>query len=585
MGGDWKSEKKSAGGEKKAEKKTEKKVEKKTEKKSEKRSEKPSEKRSEKPSEKEWKSEKKSGFSNDWKSEKKSGANDWKSSSADWKSSSADWKSSGDWKSNRKLRSAPAGRGKWGDALKEKRRRQQEKDVKNKVDKEIDFFWDVQGKNAKWDAERGGPPRKGRTFLDQEEEELFTEKAGMAAGIDFDKYDDIEVEINGYGADQVQICDTFEDLGRFYELPRFLKDNIWKCHYERPTPVQKYAIPCGIEGHDIMVCAQTGSGKTAAFLCPVAMALDPKDGCESRYETWEGPAEPLSLVLAPTRELCSQIYTEARKLFHRSSFKVAQCYGGVEVKPQLKDMSRGCDVLIATPGRLLDFTDRGVLSMAAVQFLVLDEADRMLDMGFEPQIRKIVEKRDMPAREERQTMMFSATFPREIQHLAGEFLREGYIWTSVGRVGAAADTVEQAFIPIYAGRSGDGDKMTPLYKELELMELGLKEKCLVFVGMKRTASWLASELWRKGGYQATEIHGDLEQPEREKALEHFKTGDRPVMVATEVAARGLDIPKVAKVINFDMPTAIDDYVHRIGRTGRVGNRGVAVSFFRCWDCR
>ncbi|CAD7929274.1 unnamed protein product [Amoebophrya sp. A120] len=470
--------------------------------------------------------------------------------------------------------------------LKQKRQDQQRRDVESKTNREIDYFWDLQKSNKKYDRERGGPPRKGWKTLENEEKELFEEKAGMAAGIDFDHYNEITVDINGKGVDDIPICETYDQVTHEFQLSGWLADNIWRCHYTKPTPVQKYAIPTGLKHFDMMVCAQTGSGKTAAFLIPKAMSMREKDGCEYRRETWEGPATPLSLVLAPTRELCTQIYDEARKLFHKSCFKVSQCYGGADAKLQLKDLSRGTDVLVATPGRLIDFIDRGLVSMEYIQFLTLDEADRMLDMGFEPQIRQIVEMRDMPDKFNRQTLMFSATFPREIQQLAGSFLKRDYIWISVGRVGAAADTVEQRFVPIRAERGRDtGNKLRPLYDELEAMELGEKEKVLIFVGMKRTAAWLATELYRRGNMGCTEIHGDLTQAERERALQNFKSGKMPVLVATEVAARGLDIPKVTKVINFDLPSQIDDYVHRIGRTGRAGNRGVAVSFFNTSECR
>eukprot|EP00392_Amoebophrya_sp_AT5.2_P002600 g2605.t1 len=393
------------------------------------------------------------------------------------------------------------------DWLKRKRQGEQRHAVESKQQREIDYFWDLQKSNKRYDKEKGGPPRKGWKRLEEEEKELFEEKAGMAAGIDFDHYNEITVDINGKGVDDIPICDTYEQVTHTFKLTGWLADNIWKCHYLKPTPVQKYAIPTGLKEFDMMVCAQTGSGKTAAFLIPIAMVIKEKDGCEYHRDTWQGPACPLSLVLAPTRELCTQIYDEARKLFHKSCFKVSQCYGGADVKMQLKDLARGTDVLVATPGRLIDFIDRELVSMEYIQFLTLDEADRMLDMGFEPQIRQIVEQRDMPSRNERQTLMFSATFPREIQQLAGSFLKKDYIWISVGRA------------------------------------------------------------------------------ERERALQNFKSGRMPVLVATEVAARGLDIPKVTKVINFDLPSQVDDYVHRIGRTGRAGNRGIAVSFFNTSDCR
>lgn len=471
--------------------------------------------------------------------------------------------------------------------MKEGRRQAQARDVEDKRNREIDYFWSMQARNKQNDQERGGAPRKAKRTLDAEERELFEEKAGMSAGIDFDKYDSIAVEVNGADRDKIPICSTFEEIGQKFRLDQWLMDNIRRCHYTRPTPVQKYSISTGLMGYDMMTCAQTGSGKTAAFLCPIAMSLDPEWACEATRETYQGPAEPMALVLAPTRELCSQIYDEARKLFHRSVFKVSQCYGGVDAKIQLRDMSRGTDLLLATPGRLIDFIDRDVVTMQSVVFLCLDEADRMLDMGFEPQIRQIVEERDMQGKENRQTMMFSATFPKEIQQLAGSFMRQGYMWISVGRVGAAAESVTQEFVPIGGnGMMRGNDKIDCLIKELEEMQsLGQKEKVLVFVAMKRTCPWLSNELYRKFRYQAVEIHGDMEQPQRERSLQQFKSGDRPILIATEVAARGLDIPHVSKVINFDMPKLIDDYVHRIGRTGRCGNRGKAVSFVALGDTK
>lgn len=464
----------------------------------------------------------------------------------------------------------PGGQSNGVDAEKFQRQREQKFLKDAKTNREIDFFWSVQAQNRQRDQERGGPPRKGRARLDQEEAELFGDVTG-AVGIDFQRYDEIQVEMSGNGHDTIQVRNSFNELSQVYNLNPWLTENIQRCKYQRPTPVQRYGIPTAIRGFDFMCCAQTGSGKTCAFLIPLICNLSPNEGCENGHSSWEGPATPLALVLAPTRELCSQIFAEARKLLFRSNLKVSQCYGGVDAKPQLRDLSRGCDLIVATPGRLVDFIDREVIDMGKCRTLVLDEADRMLDMGFEPQIRQIVEQRGMPGKFDRHTMMFSATFPREIQVLAARFLRD-YIWISVGRVGAAAETVTQEFIPVRSNM----DKLPMLHQEL--LKSNPDEKVLVFVGMKRTASWLVRELQRSR-IQATDIHGDLNQVDREKSLNLFKSGERPVMVATEVAARGLDIPKVAKVINYDMPGSIDDYIHRIGRTGRVGHRGNAMSFF------
>ena len=243
-------------------------------------------------------------------------------------------------------------------------------------------------------------------------------------------------------------------------------------------------------------------------------------------------------------------------------------YGGAEIREQLRQIERGCDLLVATPGRLVDLIERGRVSMENVRFLTLDEADRMLDMGFEPQIRRIVEQEGMPHADDRQTMMFSATFPAQIQRLAGDFMRE-YIFLTVGRVGAASKDVSQTVEYVE-----NNAKVETLMRFLLTIEDGL---ILIFVETKRSADYLEEVLCTKG-FPACSIHGDKGQREREEALYNFKSARTPVMVATDVASRGLDIPNVTQVVNFDLPSNIDDYVHRIGRTGRAGNTGAALSF-------
>jgi ATP-dependent RNA helicase DDX3X len=245
-------------------------------------------------------------------------------------------------------------------------------------------------------------------------------------------------------------------------------------------------------------------------------------------------------------------------------------YGGADSGSQIRQLEQGCDLLVATPGRLIDLIDRGRVSVDCVHFLVLDEADRMLDMGFEPQIRRIVQDEPMPSSDAgRQTFLFSATFPKEIQRLAQDFLRD-YVFLTVGRVGSASRDVRQQVEYV-----DDRDKTDTLLRHLDQVTDGL---ILVFVEKKRDADTLDYELSR-AGYGTNSIHGDRSQREREDALAAFRAGRYPILVATDLAARGLDINGVTHVFNYDMPKNIDDYVHRIGRTGRAGNTGVAVSFF------
>lgn len=298
----------------------------------------------------------------------------------------------------------------------------------------------------KWDERRGG----GDAFADTEdwskplprneklEKELFS---NSNTGINFEKYDDIPVEATG--DDVPDHIDTFaeSDLGEIGQM------NLASCKYDTPTPVQKYAIPIISKGRDLMACAQTGSGKTAAFLLPSLCSLYKNGPGESQKATLSQRGGrrklfPLALVLSPTRELASQIYDEARKFSYRSHVRACVIYGGADVGAQMRDLDRGCHVLVATPGRLVDFLDRGKIGLQYIRFLTLDEADRMLDMGFEPQIRRIVEENQMPSKGKRQTLMFSATFPKEIQILARDFL-ENYIFLAVGRVGSTSTNITQ----------------------------------------------------------------------------------------------------------------------------------------------
>ncbi|KAG8372738.1 hypothetical protein BUALT_Bualt12G0098000 [Buddleja alternifolia] len=378
-------------------------------------------------------------------------------------------------------------------------------------------------------------------------------------------------------------------VASFWEMEfasKTLADNIRRCKYVHPTPIQRYAIPVAMAGRDFMACAQTGSGKTAAFCFPIINAImmvlykqqqrRQSSSSSKRFYGYSAAACPMALILAPTRELASQIYEEAKKFSYQTGVNVVVAYGGAPIIQQLRNLEKGVDILVATPGRLVDMIERAKVSLRNVKYLALDEADRMLDMGFERQVRKIVQQMGMPPPGARQTMLFSATFPDEIQRLASDFL-SNYIFLAAGKVGSSTNLIVQRveFVPDMDKR----EHLVNLLRSHKTTNTTAKDVLtLVFVETKRGADSLESWLSRKG-FPSTAIHGDKVQMERERALKSFRNGVTPILVATDVAARGLDIPNVAHVINFDLPRAVDDYVHRIGRTGRAGKSGLATAFF------
>ncbi|XP_037095489.1 DEAD-box helicase 3 X-linked a isoform X3 [Syngnathus acus] len=429
------------------------------------------------------------------------------------------------------------------------------------------------GGNSRWAEESSREEDWSKPTAPNErlELELFS---SSNTGINFEKYDDIPVEATG--SDCPPHIESFHDV----DMGEIIMGNVALTRYTRPTPVQKHAIPIIKSKRDLMACAQTGSGKTAAFLLPVLSqiyTLGPGDALQAAKNNGQDNGRygrrkqyPISLVLAPTRELALQIYDEARKFAYRSRVRPCVVYGGADIGQQIRELERGCHLLVATPGRLVDMMERGKIGLDYCNYLVLDEADRMLDMGFEPQIRRIVEQDTMPVKGVRQTMMFSATFPKEIQILARDFL-EDYIFLAVGRVGSTSENITQKVVWVE-----DTDKRSFL---LDLLNATGKDSLtLVFVETKKGADALEDFLYHEG-YACTSIHGDRSQRDREEALHQFRSGRCPILVATAVAARGLDISNVKHVINFDLPSDIEEYVHRIGRTGRVGNLGLATSFF------
>ncbi|XP_066567581.1 putative ATP-dependent RNA helicase DDX4 isoform X2 [Amia ocellicauda] len=415
-------------------------------------------------------------------------------------------------------------------------------------------------KGAEDGGENAGPPRV--VYVPppppEEEDSIF---AHYATGINFDKYDDILVDVSGTNPPQAIV--TFEEAGLCDTLNR----NVSKSGYVKPTPVQKHGMPIIMAGRDLMACAQTGSGKTAAFLLPILQELMSSGAAASRFSEIQ---EPEALIVAPTRELINQIYLEARKFSYGTCVRPVVVYGGISTAYTIREVMRGCNVLCGTPGRLLDIIGKGKVGLSKLRYLVLDEADRMLDMGFEPDMRKLVATPGMPPKEDRQTLMFSATYPEDIQRLAAEFLKTDYLFVAVGQIGGACSDVEQTILQV--------EQYSKRQKLVEVLQATGTERTMVFVETKRKADFIAICLCQEN-IPTTSIHGDREQREREIALGDFRTGKCPVLVATSVAARGLDIEHVQHVVNFDLPSSIDEYVHRIGRTGRCGNTGKALSFF------
>ena len=337
--------------------------------------------------------------------------------------------------------------------------------------------------------------------------------------------------------------------------------------YETMTPIQAQAIPVVLQGRDVMGAAQTGTGKTAAFALPLLQRL-------LQYENAStSPARhPVrALVLLPTRELADQVAEQVRLYGKYTQLRSAVVFGGMDMKPQTLELKKGVEVLVATPGRLLDHIEAKNTVLNQVEYVVLDEADRMLDIGFLPDLQRILSY--LP--KQRTTLLFSATFSPEIKRLASSYLQNP-ITIEVARSNAAASTVEQHFY-----RVNDDDKRHALHQILR--QRGLKQ-AFVFVNSKLGCARLARSLEHEG-LNTTALHGDKSQDDRLKALESFKNGEVDLLVCTDVAARGLDIKDVPAVFNFDIPYNAEDYVHRIGRTGRAGLAGLAVNFVSLHDDR
>lgn len=350
---------------------------------------------------------------------------------------------------------------------------------------------------------------------------------------------------------------TFSNLGLSSDLLRAIADQ----GYTEPTPIQQQAIPAILQGRDIFASAQTGTGKTAGFTLPLLHRLKTTNPSKSHRA-------PRALILTPTRELAAQVSDSVKTYGKYLPLRAAVVYGGVGIQPQIQTLSRGIDILVATPGRLLDHLEQKTLDLSQIEILVLDECDRMLDMGFIQAIRKILAT--LPR--SRQTLMFSATFSKPIQQLANTLLKSPTL-IEVAPRNAAAEQVEQVVHPV------DRDRK----RELLSYMIGAHnwQQVLVFTRTKHGANRLAEQL-AKDGLRTAAIHGNKSQAARTRALNDFKQGKVRVLVATDVASRGLDIDQLPHVVNFELPNVPEDYVHRIGRTGRAGSEGRAVSLV-CGD--
>jgi len=347
-----------------------------------------------------------------------------------------------------------------------------------------------------------------------------------------------------------QTTDGFASLGLHPDLLRAIRD----MGFTEPTPVQRQALPAGLAGRDLLGCAMTGSGKTAAFLLPILQELRERPRGTTR-----------ALVLTPTRELAAQVDEERRALGRHSGITGAAVFGGVAMGPQEKAFRKGVDILVATPGRLLDHFRRDYAKLQGIEFLVLDEADRMLDMGFLPDIRRVL--KHLPP-ERRQTFFFSATLPKPIVQLSHELLNDP-VRVDVARPQGTATGISQALFPVPSRR-----KVALLIELLRRNEIG---NVIVFCRTKHRTNRLYQKLERNG-ISAARIHGNRSQNQRTKALEGFRSGSFRVLAATDVVARGIDVEELDHVVNFDVPNVADDYIHRVGRTARAGATGEAYTF-------
>lgn len=371
-------------------------------------------------------------------------------------------------------------------------------------------------------------------------------------------------EIVSVGSNTMKPVFAFEEAG----FPDYIMETIKMQGFTEPTAIQSQSWPVALSGKDFVGIAQTGSGKTLGFILPGIVHIMN----QPQIQRGDGP---IVLVLAPTRELAQQVEGVANQFGFPAGVRTCCVYGGASRGPQIRELERGVEICIATPGRLIDFLDSGKTNMRRCTYLVLDEADRMLDMGFEPQIRKIIDQ----IRPDRQTLMWSATWPKEVKGLAVDFLKD-YVHVNIGSMSLSANHNITQVIDVCQDHEKE-------YKLNQLLEQIMREddnKTIVFVETKRKTDDLTRRL-RTQGWPALSIHGDKVQSERDFVLKEFRNGSAPILIATDVVGRGLDVEDVRYVVNFDFPAQTEDYIHRIGRTARAARKGTAYTFFTTNNCK
>jgi ATP-dependent RNA helicase DDX5/DBP2 len=404
-------------------------------------------------------------------------------------------------------------------------------------------------KRINWSAEQLAPLRKNfykpaSSVLSRTRQELD----------DFHRKHDITVR----GQDAPQTIFEFNEVG----FPSYITTEMARQGFKQPTVIQSQSWPVAMSGRDLVGIAQTGSGKTLAYILPALVHIT----FQEKLQRGDGP---IALVLAPTRELAQQIQAVATEFGKRIGIRNTCVFGGAPKRPQQNDLQRGSEIVIATPGRLIDFLQSETTNLKRCSYLVLDEADRMLDMGFEPQIRKIIEQ----IRPDRQVLMWSATWPKEVKNLAEEFLND-YVQINIGSMNLSANQNILQIVEVCEER----DKDAKLIKLMSEIQNDRESKTIIFGETKKKVDDIKYFLM-KNNFRAVAIHGDKSQRERDFVLNKFRQDRQSVLIATDVASRGLDVDDVKFVINYDFPSNIEDYVHRIGRTGRSDNKGTSYTFF------